>query len=187
MLTDDQAGYHLRYEIWMLHEAFHRLAQETTPKGRPPNERERIVINALFESYCIHARVLFEFFEDPGVKKGKGDKSSLYVDEKYEPFVSVLDQKKRLHDKLHQQIAHLDRDGRYFYSDPERIREIELSEMYDLLRDELANFKRHLRPEVRITLSNLAPRHAELSSPTMTTGPGEMLSTTVTFPRKADD
>jgi hypothetical protein len=59
--------------------------------------------------------------------------------------------------------------------------------MYDLLRVELANFKRHLLADLRITLPDLAPRYAELSSPTMTTGPSVMLSTTVTFPRKADD
>ena len=174
--------YHLRYEIWMLHEAFHRLAQET-PKGRAPNERERIIINALFESYCIHARVLFEFFENPRAENGNGDKSSLYVDEDDEPFVGVADRKKTLDDKLNKQIAHLDKDGRLVHDDPERIRENDLRAMYDLIRDELANFKRHLLPALRFTLPDLAPRHAELSSPTTSLGPITDISINMPRPR----
>ena len=42
--------YHLNYEIWML---------EETNKKRHVDE---VIKNALIESFCVHARNLFEFF-----------------------------------------------------------------------------------------------------------------------------
>ena len=180
-MSDERFGYHFGYELWMLEQTLRRLVDAP---------REQIIINALFESYCIHARALFEFFDDSPYG-GKQDKSSLYVvdNDSYKRFPKPGDRGRvdALNRKLNKQIAHLDQNGRHVYGVAERISEAEMLEMYRLLQRELINFKSQLRPEFKTDAPpDLGPPPYTLPRPSVSTAQSEGVAF-VTGLRTTDD
>lgn len=60
------AHEHLRYEVWMLCEAFKRWCKG----GKEPDPEQRtITVNLLLESVAMHARLLHEFFDEDSVRR----------------------------------------------------------------------------------------------------------------------
>lgn len=91
--TDEEIlGEHLPYELWMLRQTYEKLRS-------PP--ADKVLRNALIESFCIHARLLLEFFEN---KQGKHAKD--YTGGSYQAtHLANLTRLER--DKLNTQIAHM--------------------------------------------------------------------------------
>jgi hypothetical protein len=83
------------YELWMLGETLERL-------GLP--QTDQVIVNALIESFCIHARGLLEFFGRWG--KSEAVKAKEYFNGTYkgQHMQSIADD---LLKKLHEQIAHM--------------------------------------------------------------------------------
>jgi hypothetical protein len=107
--------------------------------------KDRVVINALIESFCTHARNLNEFFLE---RSGWRDslKASAFTDVAYKPPRRT---KRRiaLFDKINQQITHLTvkRTSNVRQKIGPRYRD----EMYKTLYADLLKFNRHLRPRLR--------------------------------------
>lgn len=89
---EDILGEHLPYELWMLRQTYEKL-------GSPP--ADKVLCNALIESFCIHARLLLEFF---GNKQGRHAED--YTGGSYRA-VHLLSLTKAEKDKLNTQIAHM--------------------------------------------------------------------------------
>ncbi|NVD26377.1 hypothetical protein HUO14_00500 [Parasphingorhabdus flavimaris] len=91
--TDEEIlGEHLPYEFWMLRQTYEKLRS-------PP--ADMVLRNALIESFCIHARLLLEFFEN---KQGRHAKD--YTGGSYQAtHLANLTRAER--DKLNTQIAHM--------------------------------------------------------------------------------
>ncbi|MEO9634066.1 MAG: hypothetical protein ABJF89_13300 [Parasphingorhabdus sp.] len=91
--TDEEIlGEHLPYELWMLRETHEKLGSALT---------DQVLCNALIESFCLHARLLLEFFEK---KKSKHAKD--YTGGSYKAaHLGSLTKTER--DKLNTQIAHI--------------------------------------------------------------------------------
>lgn len=120
---------HLGYEEHMLLASFNLIQTKSDE------------MNALIESFAIHARALLEFFE---VIKAKGATASDFTIEKYTPkFVDKV--KPATIQKLHNQIAHLSIERTEETSEklggPDRL------ELLNLIKQELFEFVKHLRPE----------------------------------------
>jgi hypothetical protein len=114
----DDPMEHLDYEVEMLVETYKRAATET----------ERIARNAYIESFCTHARLLFELFE----KEHKNPKfSSGYVPARDPTYYNNI---------LNNQISHLARALRT-HDDGKKIDHAMRTDMLDRLRDELTLFK----------------------------------------------
>lgn len=83
--------YHLNYEIWML--------EETNRKQHD----DQVIKNALIESFCVHARNLFEFF---------AEEAPQYT-ENYRPFSHITKRKYQdIRTKLNVHVAHVKFQGR---------------------------------------------------------------------------
>lgn len=129
----DQLTHHLSYELWMLEQTLRRLAA---------GQSDTVITNALIESFCIHARAIIEFLQDPA-----GDKARLYVlPGQYRPFSSEPKAVNTYKTRLNKQIAHLDKDGRHIV-DSGKIDGAERMAIYELLRSEYPRFLACLRPE----------------------------------------
>ncbi|WP_292631546.1 MULTISPECIES: hypothetical protein [unclassified Novosphingobium] len=87
----DILGHHLPYEFHMLQGTHAMLANR---------EHDTIIANALIESFCIHARLLIEFFENK-----QGCKAKDFTDGTY--AAAHLELLGHLKTKLNTQIAHL--------------------------------------------------------------------------------
>jgi hypothetical protein len=120
---------HFPYEIAMLSNA-HTLI---SVKGAE--------LNTAIESFAIHARAFFEFFE---VKKKQGYCASDFTVSKYVPqFVDKIDQKTI--DKLNQQIAHM--TGKRTSKQEDKFGGKEQAEVLEAINKEIAEFKKHLKPQ----------------------------------------
>jgi hypothetical protein len=150
-------GHHLKYEIDMLRETLARL----------PSSTDRVITNALIESYCVHARSLIEFF-----RKRRSRAAQDYVRPAlaYKPFTGTQGRVDDLWLKLNNQISHL-MDGRTD-DDSKKLGDGERRELYELIRGALAHFKANLRPEYQnIDIGEL---------PTLTVQPSPMNTASVT-------
>lgn len=87
----DILGHHLPYEFHMLQGTHAMLANR---------EHDTIIANALIESFCIHARLLIEFFENK-----QGCKAKDFTDGTY--AAAHLELLGHVKTKLNTQIAHL--------------------------------------------------------------------------------
>jgi len=90
---------HLSYEIWMLCETYELTCKL---KEEPETDEERIDANMKIESFCVHARNLYEFF----LKATPRDE---YVPRGFTPAKANYDEPVRL---LNTQISHLIYEGR---------------------------------------------------------------------------
>jgi hypothetical protein len=117
---------HLWYEIWMLGETYKLLNLSKVPISE-------VVGNALIESFCVHARVLIEFFE-----KSQGADYYTTV-----PYVRSKKYKK-LNRQINNQISHVIGEGRSDRAS-EKIGPDERKELIDLLGADIAIFKKTLR------------------------------------------
>src|SRR5579862_5901937 len=117
-------GVHLDYEVKMLNGTYFAI-----PRAPLANDETSIVKDALIESFCIHARALFEFFREEASRHEYT--SSTYArcghEEKYRQ-------------RLNTQIAHVIYEGRTA-DDAKKINSLELFEMLNDLRQEWTRFK----------------------------------------------
>ena len=121
---------HVLYEVWMLVETYNRLEAGVA---------DRVVGNALIESFCIHARALVDFFNDR-----KGAKASSFAEPTYVSFAKG-DIPDALKSKLSTQIAHLTLTRT---SNPaKKIDRAARQELFLKIATELNNFLQHLKPE----------------------------------------
>jgi hypothetical protein len=97
-LLQNYCTQHLPYELDMLAQTYEQL---NVTKGR-------VLVNALIESFCIHARNLIEFY------RGKSDvHASHFTSSKYKPKYVAANANglgNTLYAKLNQQIAHMSKD-----------------------------------------------------------------------------
>jgi hypothetical protein len=119
---------HLWYEIWMLGETYKLLNLPRVPIS------EKVIGNALIESFCTHARALIEFFD-----KRRGADYYTAV-----PYVrsNKYDKLKR---QINNQISHVVDEGRSGEI-LEKIGSNERKELIDLLGPDIAIFKQTLKP-----------------------------------------
>ena len=148
--SPEQLVKHLFYKVWMLGSTLKKLKAAEFP--------DRKTANALIESFCIHARNLNEFF----LENGKDDtlKASSFATSDYlRPKATA--ERRKLFAKIHKQISHLTEARTTVEQD--KIGPNERDAMYDLLYQDLKNFDRHLRPELRpawkiVFAEDLAPQ-----------------------------
>ena len=119
---------HLPYEINMLKGTYAATARVPGWIGN------QVVENALIESFCIHARALFEFFSKEGGRH-------TYTDDKYHD----LGGHDNFREILNNQIAHVIHDKRT-RDESKKIGSEVRFEMFAALRLELEHFKKHLVP-----------------------------------------
>jgi hypothetical protein len=126
IMSNDQFGY----EVWMLTETYRRLATQRL------EDQDRVLANAMIESFCIHARILIDFFYGRG-----GVKAKEVTLKTYHPFQSGKISK-ALTEKLNTQIAHLTLKRTSVGS--EKIGPADRTELFDAIMAELQIFKKHL-------------------------------------------
>ncbi len=125
-------GEHLPYELWMLRQTFEKL------RSPPANE---VLCNALVESFCIHARLLLEFFTN---KQGKRAKS--YTNGSYNA-VHLVNLTKAETEKLNTQIAHM--TGQRTVNSNDKIGHAVRAKLITALELEADEFERQLACEFK--------------------------------------
>jgi len=135
--TEELLGHHLPYEIDQMFCSLTMLGEVQVPsEWSRRDDWQKKLNNALMESFYVHARVLFEFFE-----KRKGARK--YTVAGYQPFKGV-DVSGWIR-KLNNQVAHL-LDGRT-KDDSHKIGGQDRIDMYNALIREVSVFKSALKPE----------------------------------------
>ena len=131
------------------------------PEWKPQEAWQKSLNNALMESFYLHARALFEFFE-----KGRGAQE--YADASYEPFKGVnVGQWVR---QLNNQVAHL-LDGRTA-DDTLKINDQDRIDMLHALSDEVEVFKKALKLEYKsIAIPSIPKLTIQGSGPSATNAP----------------
>ena len=125
---EELLSHHLRYELEMLVETRKLLA----------SPQDTVVGNALIESFCVHARVLIEFFRKP-------NGASKYADSGYKSFSKATKTSlKEWQQKLNNQVAHL-LDCRTA-DDSQKLGTPEREQIFVALMNEFQEFKTHLKP-----------------------------------------
>jgi hypothetical protein len=134
--TPEQLMKHLFYEVWMLGSTLKKLKAGDFP--------DRKTANALIESFCIHARNLNEFF----LENGKDDtlKASSFATTRYAVPENTAE-RRSIFAKINKQISHLTEARTTVEKD--MIGAQERDAMYSILYDDLDEFDRHLKPDLR--------------------------------------
>jgi hypothetical protein len=166
------AKYDLNYEIWMLEETNKR------------HHDDEVLKNALIESFCVHARNLFEFFMEEAPQ----------YTQNHEPFSHITKNRcKAILRKLNVHITHVKFQGRAT-NDADKINDRDRAEMLNILSDEIKAFKGHLIPQYsdveirdlpRAIIGPVVP--VAFSSPSgsrTTTAPSTVTTATFRAPRK---
>jgi hypothetical protein len=98
--TPDKLQHHLRYEINMLNASYALIYQirAVLERGDASDSQKWAAQNAMIEDFCLHARLLLEFFYD----RKQNSASRLSV-----PAYRRPDRPKDLVQKLNNQIAHM--------------------------------------------------------------------------------
>jgi len=136
---DDRIRHHLRYEIDALVDAYNVLEMLAAKGGGFTDDEKRILTNALIESFCVHARNLYEFFNKQTQTQRKKGGMPKYADGKYQ----LLNKYDDMRGELNIQITHLIYEGRKT-SPSDKIGDAMRFKMLDQLRNELENFRKHL-------------------------------------------
>jgi hypothetical protein len=136
---DELLGHHVKYEIDQMVCSLLMLGNVKVPvEWHLQDSWQKALNNALIESFCVHARALFEFFEKPrGARK--------YTEATYEPFkgVDISTWVK----KLNNQVAHL-LDGRTD-DDSLKIGDQHRIDMLHALGSEVEVFRKALKSEYK--------------------------------------
>jgi hypothetical protein len=169
---DDTMREHFPYEVEMLVCTFDRLVN--------PEATDRRLLSALIESFCVHARNLFEFFD----KGAKIDNSPSYCREGYKS----LKRGSRHGKMLNRQIAHLIHGGR-FTTPQGKIDDADRLAMIRDLRDEVEHFKEWIHDKSWITEKWNIPAYVEgprsqTATNTSTTASSEFFSSSSTDRQK---
>jgi hypothetical protein len=133
-------GHHVKYDIDQMVASLRMLGTVKVPlEWQPQDGWQKALNNALMESFYLHARALFEFFEKP-----RGGRK--YTEATYKPFKGVdISTWVR---KLNNQAAHLldgrTADDRLKIGDQDRI------DMLHALSNEVEVFKKALKPEYKL-------------------------------------
>lgn len=128
--TDQEIlGHHLPYEFSMLQGTFVVLAKD---------EHDTIITNALIESFCIHARLLIDFFNNRQGRRANDFTGGTYT----ATHVGSLTDVKT---KLNTQIAHL--TGGRTTNSSQKIGPADRGNLLTALESEAQNFAAHLAPE----------------------------------------
>jgi hypothetical protein len=152
---------------------------EETNKTRHVDE---VIKNALIESFCVHARNLFEFFIEEVPQ----------YTQNYRPFSHVTkSRRKAILAKLNVHITHVKFQGRAT-NDADKISDRDRAEMLNILSDEIKEFKTHLTPqysaaEIRdLPRVTIGPAFSSPPSGSNTTTTSSTVSVTTFFvpPRK---
>ena len=157
----------LFYELWMLGATHAQLQKPAT---------EAVISNALIESFCIHARLLLEFFDGK-----QGVRAYEYTGGSYQPQYNVVLGEKligQLRVKLNEQIAHLsaNRDS------AEKINRVERALLLEAIVQEVAHFFTKLDPAFA---SLIRVEHGETAAVRASNAPGatnQIDSVTVVVP-----
>jgi hypothetical protein len=138
-LPAELPGHHVKYDIDQIVASLRMLGNVKVPlEWQPQKGWQKALDNALMESFYLHARALFEFFDKP-----RGGRK--YTNETYEPFkgVDISTWVKSLND----QAAHL-LDGRTD-DDNLKIGDQDRIDMLHALSNEVEVFKKALKPEYK--------------------------------------
>jgi hypothetical protein len=101
---------------------------EETNKTRHDDE---VIKNALIESFCLHARNLFEFFFEEAPQYTRN----------HRPFSHITTSKRKgILKKLNVHVTHVKSQGRAT-NDADKINDRERAEMLNILSDEIKEFK----------------------------------------------
>ena len=145
---------HLLYEVLML-----MGTRECIYAG----EAETIKHNALVESFCIHARLLIDFFEGHKPASAETFAEPTYVAFKEGPLAHSIVK------RINAQIAHL--SLRRTVDPSRKLDHATLEQIFLRLTMEIANFRRHLKPEYR----SLWPTSLDVpATPSVSKVPSEM-------------
>lgn len=152
-------GHHVKYDIDQMVNSLRMLGHvKVPPEWQPRDGWQKALNNALMESFYVHARALFEFFEKPrgGLK---------YTDGTYRPFNGV--DVSTWTRKLNNQVAHL-LDGRTS-DDNLKIGDQDRIDILHALSNEVEVFKKALRPEYKsIEIPSIPKMTIEASVPSAT-------------------
>jgi len=124
---EDILGEHLPYELWMLRQTYERL-------GSP--SPDNVLCYALIESFCIHARLLLEFFEGK-----QGNRAKDYTGGSYQA-VHLDNLTKAEKNKLNTQIAHM--TGQRTVDSSDKIGRSLRAKLITALEDEANEFEQQL-------------------------------------------
>jgi hypothetical protein len=128
---------HIPYEVRMLRVTFVCLALPSMTLLVNP-----LVVNSFLESFCIHARNLFEFFDEKRpVAKGYAA-ARHFAEVTYEPFPRGRVSEKKI-GLLSKQIAHITYDRTV--KQEEKLGMPHFVEFVRAIDDELQNFEAHLK------------------------------------------
>ena len=130
-------GHHVKYEIDQMVASLRMLGDLKVPQEWGDGW-QKALNNALMESFCLHARALFEFFRKPNGARE-------YAETNYKPFQNV--DVSTWVKNLNNQIAHL-LEGRTD-DDSRKIRDQDRLDMLYTLSNEVEVFKKALKPEYK--------------------------------------
>ena len=128
---------HFIYEIKMMQETY-RLCWEEV--NNDASDQEKIINNALIESFCVHARNLIEFFQDKTFMR-------IYKNTSYDAFPDK-NKLSAIYQRLCAQISHLVFKGKQ-HRTINAAQKIDAKDRYEILYivgTEIAEFKKHLLP-----------------------------------------
>ncbi len=99
---------HLRYELWM----FLRLGQYLIETPDPGNEQERVIDNALVESFVIHLRNLISFLYSEKVESKDIIAADFFRDVNvwYQRRQTISQSLKKARERSHKEVVHLTTD-----------------------------------------------------------------------------
>jgi hypothetical protein len=123
---------HYKYEVDLLNATYAYLAD---------GHYDKVISNALIESFCIHGRALMEFFHKGEEERG----AQRYTDGGYNPL-HIERGRNSLWVKLNNQIAHLRNDERAC-DDKDKIGPLERAELMDILAKHSQGFRAHMKAE----------------------------------------
>lgn len=130
-------GHHVKYEIDQMVAALKMLGRLKVPPDWQPQEGwQKALNNALMEDFYLHARALFEFFQD---RKG----ARKYTEASYKPFEGIV--VKEWVRQLNNQAAHV-LEGRTD-DDNLKMKDQDKFDMLNALSDELEAFRKALKSE----------------------------------------
>lgn len=141
---DETIEKHLKYEVSMLSATYVLLDKVTEPKS----DDERIDINMKIESFCVHARNLYEFlFQKPKLRNA-------YVPAGYRNVKTDYSRKNGPIRQLNSQITHMIYEGRT----DEPVKQIDAADRFSMLnelRAELEKFRSEMTDQ---NLANAFPK-----------------------------